>query len=563
MSILQLKKSNCKNCYKCIRNCPVKSIEIKEHQAQIIDNDCVLCGKCILNCPQNAKQIRNDTSVVKNLIREGKKVIATVAPSFISTYEVSGFEEFKAYLKRLGFYDAYETAEGAFLVKGQYEKLVEQRWSDTIISSCCPTVAKLIQKHYPSMIKHFAPVLSPMQVSSKLIKERHPECKVIFIGPCISKKDECECYSGITDYALTFEELREWFEEKEMQPLNNDLGDEVKYISRFFPITGGIIKTMAADTEYNYITVDDIENCISVFKEIEEGKLKNCFIEMSACKGSCVNGPLTGKSKVALISNQIRIKDFSLDKKKPLDFDIKSSFDLDKQFKNEQIIYNLPDESQISAILKQIGKNRLEDELNCGTCGYSTCRDKAIAVYFGKADISMCLPYMKERAESFSDKIISATPNAIITVDSSLNIQQINNSACKIFGIQNPRDIIGAPVSRIMDEFDFVNAFASEEHTKSHKKYLAEYKKYIEQIFVYDKCNNIVICIMKDITENELKREKINKAKNDSVNITDRIIEKQMRIVHEIASLLGETTAETKVALTELKSTILMEENEE
>lgn len=562
MSILQLKKSNCKNCYKCIRNCPVKAIEIKEHQAHIIDNDCILCGRCILNCPQNAKQIRDDTAIVKNLIREGKKAIASVAPSFFATYEVSGFEEFKGYLKKLGFYDAYETAEGAFLVKCEYEKLVEKRWSNTIISSCCPTVAKLIQKHYPRMIKHFAPVISPMEASAKLIKERHPDCKVIFIGPCISKKDECQSYPGMTDHVLTFEELKEWFDEKEIQLCNNDLANEAKYISRFFPTSGGIIKTMTTDIDYEYITVDDIENCISAFKEIEEGKLKNCFIEMSACKGSCINGPLTGKNKMTMISSQMRIKDFSMDKKSPLDFDIQSSFQLDKQFKDEQIIYNLPDEFQISSILKKIGKNSLEDELNCGTCGYSTCRDKAIAVYFGKADISMCLPYMKERAESLSDKIISATPNAIITVDSSLNIQQINNSACKVFGIQDPRDIIGSPVSRIMDEFDFVNAFASEKHTKDHKVYLAEYKKYLEQIFVYDKCNNIVICIMKDITENELRRERINKAKNDSVNITDRIIEKQMRIVHEIASLLGETTAETKVALTDLKSTILMEEDE-
>lgn len=563
MSILRLKKANCKNCYKCIRNCPVKAITVRDYQAQIIDQDCVLCGKCILSCPQNAKQVRNDLPVVKNLIREGKKVIASVAPSFVANYEISGFEVFRNCLKKLGFSDAYETSEGAFVVKSKYEKLIEEKWSDTIISSCCSTVVKLIQKHYPDMIKNLAPVLSPMQVHAKIIKQRHPDAVAVFIGPCISKKDECQSYPGMADHVLTFEELNEWLDEKGIELSNDVTADETKYISRFFPVSGGIIKTMNTDTNYRYVSVDDMENCINALKEIEEGKLKDCFVEMSACKGSCINGPLNGKHMASVLSAQLKIADFAMDRKNPADYNIQPGFDLAKQIKNEHIIFQTPDEAQITAILKKIGKNSYADELNCGACGYPTCREKAIAVYFGKAEISMCLPYMKERAESFSNKIINATPNAIVTVDSNLNIQQINNSACAIFGIKDPQDVKNAPISRIMDEFDFVNAFATEEHTAKHKTYLAEYGKYLEQIFVHDKSNNIVICIMKDITRYELKHEKINKAKNNAVNITDKIIEKQMRIVHEIASLLGETTAETKIALTELKSTILMEEEDD
>jgi len=356
--------------------------------------------------------------------------------------------------------------QGAFVVKSRYEELIEQKWKSTIISTCCPTVVKLIQRHYPEVIKNLAPVLSPMQVHAKLIKQRHPDALVVFIGPCISKKDECQRYPGMADYVLTFEELNEWFDEKEINLSDSTEDAGTRCLSRFFPVSGGIIKTMNIHTDYSYIAVDEMENCINAIKEISQGKLENCFIEMSACKGSCVKGPIAGKHKVPMITSQIKIAEFATDKNKASDYDIKPNFDLAQKVKNEQIIFQPPDEAQISAILKKIGKNSIADELNCGTCGYSSCRGKAIAVYFGKAEISMCLPYMKERAESFSDIIINATPNSIITVDSNLNIYQINNSACKIFGINDPHDLISAPVSRIMDEFDFANAFVTEEHTK-------------------------------------------------------------------------------------------------
>lgn len=563
MDVLKLKKANCKNCYKCIRNCPVKAIEVKNHQAQIIDSECILCGNCILVCPQNAKEVRNDVGKVKNLIRSGKKVIASVAPSFISIYNVASFGAFKECLKQLGFADAFETAEGAFVVKTEYEKIVAEHTQDTIISSCCPTIVDLIQKHYPHNIKYLAPVLSPMQAHAKIIKERETDAKVVFIGPCISKKGECEKYPGWADADLTFDELNGWMEERRIEINFKEPEEEPKYLSRFFPVAGGIIKTMNTDTDYSYVSIDGVENAINALNEIETGKLHQCFVEMSACKGSCINGPAAGKHRQQLVASYMKVQNYALDKRKNRDYEITPDFELAKKLKNEQIKLLQPSESQIAAILKKMGKHSVEDELNCGTCGYHTCREKAIAVYFGKAEISMCLPYMKAKAESFSDKIISITPNAIVTVDRDLIVQQINDAACKIFGITDVNDIIGAPISRIMDEFDFVRVVAEEENAISKRVYLAEYGKYVEQSFVYDKNSNIVICIMMDITQRELKRDLITKKKNEAVEITDKIVDKQMQIVHEIASLLGETTAETKLALTNLKSTMMMEEDDD
>lgn len=560
MSILKLKKANCKNCYKCVRNCPVKSIEVKDHQAQIIERDCILCGNCILICPQDAKEVRNDLAIVKNLIRSGKDVIASVAPSFIANYDVSTFKSFKDMLKKLGFSEAYETAEGAFLVKSEYEKLIAKNTGKTIISSCCPTVVKLIQKYHPSVLENLAPILSPMEAHGKLLKDKFPNSQVVFIGPCISKKGEIESCQGSVDMVLTFDELNQWLEEEQINLTNVEDITSSKYLSRFFPVAGGIIKTMNINKDYKYIAIDGIDNCIQALSEIEDGNFENCFIEMSACKGSCINGPTRGKNKFKLINAQIKVEELAFNKEIPCDYDLNTKMDLYKEIKSEEIICLPPSKSDVAAILKKMGRNTLSDELNCGTCGYNTCREKAIAVYFRKAEITMCLPYMRSKAESFSDKIINATPNAILAVDMDLRIQQINRAACNIFRISKSEDVIGVPVSRIMDEFDFVNVISKVEGKIIKKVYLAEYEKYIELLLLYDKTSHVVICIMKDITKNHLKREKILASRNNAKNIADKILEKQICIVHEIASLLGETTAETQIALNELKNTMFEED---
>lgn len=562
MSILKFKKANCKNCYKCIRNCPVKAIEVKNHQAQIIERDCILCGNCMVICPQNAKEVRNDILIVKNLIREGKTVIASVAPSFISNYKVSQFLEFSNMLKKLGFSDAFETAEGAYIVKSEYEKLVRNDWKNIIISSCCPTIVKLIQRYYPEALKYVAPIISPVQAHSKLLKSNISDAIVVFIGPCIAKKEEAEIGGEFNDIAITFEELDMWMNEEGLEFEVDSNLDNNTYLSRFFPISGGILNTMDKKSNYNYIAIDGIDKCMQVLKEVVNNDLDNCFIEMSACSGSCVNGPASSFNKASLISSINKIERVALNKEYSNDFNFGYNIDTNRVIEDQQVVLMPPSENEIISVLKKMGKNSVEDELNCGTCGYSTCREKAIAVILGKADISMCLPYMKEKAESFSDKIISVTPNAIITVDVNLIVQQINEAACKIFKIDDSRDIIGFPISRIMDDLDFINSISNEENIVNENVYLPEYDKFVKQNFIYDKNNGIVICIMKDITKLKLKREKLINEKNRRADITDNIIEKHMCIVHEIASLLGETAAETKIVLTDLKEAILMEEED-
>lgn len=562
MEVLQFKKANCKNCYKCVRNCPVKAIEVKNHQAQIIDADCILCGNCITVCPQNAKRVREDLPHVKKLITQGKKVIASVAPSYIATYRVSGFASFEKALQALGFFAAQETARGAYLVKTRYEQLVDEHWQGTIISSCCPTAIRLMQKYYPKTLKFLAPVLSPMQAHAREIKREHPDAVVVFIGPCISKKQECIDLPGLTDWALTFEELSEWFQEKEII-LEEELSqDTPAYLSRFFPVSGGILQTMKKSPDYQYLAMDGPESCIEALREIEKGRLQGCFVEMSACSGSCVGGHATGRNSGASIDARLRVERAARYGTPQTDYNLPEQGDLARTVHPLPVGEVPPSEEQLTEILHKMGKFVPSDELNCGTCGYSTCREKAAAVYWGKAEIEMCLPFMMARAQSFSDKIISITPNAIVAVDSSLQIRQINQAACSLLSIDDPAPLIGRPVSQILDEFDFVDVIASQEGKSAETIYLAEHGKYVERSLLYDENNQLVICIMKDVTGRELRHEHIAQRRSDAAALTDQIVEKQLRIVHEIASLLGETAAETQIALTELKNIIAMEDEQ-
>ena len=551
---LTLKKSNCKNCYKCIRHCPVKSIRFSGNQAHIIGNECILCGQCFVVCPQNAKQIVDETEKVKVLIQSGAPVYASIAPSFIANYHGIGINGIRKALIKLGFAGAEETALGATVVKTEYEKMLADGTKDVLISSCCHSVNLLIQKYYPSLLPYLADVMSPMQAHCSDIKKRFPDAKTVFIGPCVSKKDEAEHYEGIVDAVLTFEELTEWLKAERID-LEADLDVDDESRARFFPTTGGILKTMANRTpDYTYMAIDGVDNCIAALKEIEQGNVHKFFIEMSACAGSCVGGPVMEKYHRSPIIDYQSVADYA--GKKDFKVTQPDSLDLKKHFEPIERRYGAPSESEIQDILKKMGKNRPEDELNCGSCGYDTCREKAIAIYHGKAEISMCLPYLKDKAESFSDCIVSNTPNALIVINDALEVQQINPAARKILNIRYSSDVLGDQVVRILDPKPFLQVLESKRAVRNRRTYLAEYDKFVEQTIIYDPNYHMLLCIMRDITEQEAEREKREKLRNQTVETADNVVDKQMRIVQEIASLLGETAAETKIALTKLKESI-------
>lgn len=552
-NFLTLKKSNCKNCYKCIRHCPVKSIRFSANQAHIIGNECILCGQCFVVCPQNAKEIASELEKVKVLIQSGDPVFVSLAPSFIANYDGIGINGMRSALKKLGFADAEETAIGATIVKTEYERMLAAETRDVVISSCCHSVNLLVQKYFPDEIKNLADVLSPMQAHAKDIKRRHPNAKVVFVGPCVAKKDEAEYYNGIVDAVLTFEEVTEWLKAEKIE-LVADMDDYEKSRARFFPTTGGILKAMAQQADYTYLAIDGVENCIAALKDIESGKIHKCFIEMSACVGSCVGGPVMEKYRRSPVKDYAAVARYA--GKKDFDVEMPDDESVKKEFTAIELRNGAPSEEEITAILKKMGKTRPEDELNCGSCGYNTCREKAAAIYHGKAEISMCLPYLKDKAESFSDCIVNNTPNGLIVVNDNLEVQQINPTARKIMNVRSSSDVLGETIDRILDPAPFRRVLNSKRSLRNERAYLADYKKYVEETIVYDTTYNMLVCIMRDITDEEAEREKKESISRQTVEVADKVVDKQMRIVQEIASLLGETAAETKIALTKLKESI-------
>ena len=555
-SCLTLKKSNCKNCYKCIRHCPVKAIRFSGNQAHIIGNECILCGECFVVCPQNAKQIVDETEKVKVFMQDSTTpVIASLAPSFVANYEGVGINAMREALKQLGFYDVEETAIGATMVKNEYERIIREENRDIIISSCCHSINLLIQKHYPDVLEYLADVVSPMQAHCNDIKKRYPNAKTVFIGPCVAKKDEAQHYEGIVDAVLTFEELSNWLKEEKIE-LKQEMDATEESRARFFPTTGGVLKTMAQDAPgYTYLAMDGVQNCINAILDIQAGKIHKCFIEMSACQGSCIGGPVMEKYHLTShVKDYITISQYAGDK----DFEVEQpkAVALKKEFEHIEQKLPQPTETEILNVLRQMGKTKPIDELNCGSCGYNTCREKAIAIYQGKAEASMCLPYLKNKAESFSDAIVKNSPNGIVVLNENLEVQQINESARKLMNIRFSSDILGEPVVRILDPLDFVEVLDSGRSIHNKRVYLAEYKRYVEQSVVHDRESHLLICNMRDVTDEEEERSKKENISRQTIEVADKVVDKQMRIVQEIASLLGETAAETKIALAKLKESI-------
>lgn len=557
LKYLEFKEAKCKNCYKCLKNCPVKAIKIEENQAKIIEERCILCGRCTLICPQNAKKVHSELEDVKGLLKNNK-VIASVAPSFISSFNLNNFAGFNEALKQVGFAFAEETARGAELVIEEYEKILKEKKYKNFITSCCPAVNNMISLYYPNALKYLAPVDSPAIAHAKLLKKENPDCKIVFIGPCIAKKKEAK-ESGLIDGVLTFEDLLNLFEEYHINIQEINASTEASWNkSRFFPISRGIIKSFKELADgYEYIAVDGVERCKQTLAEIDN--LENVFLELNTCQSSCINGPcslnkdntaITANSKIRnYVKNNTLINE-EVKKEKIEEIDISHNHNMKKLEDIE------PTEEQIKEVLERTGKYTKEDELNCGACGYSTCREKAWAVINGYADIEMCLPYMRERAENMSYEIIKNSPNGIVVIDKEFNIIDINNKAKALLGISGFRPKKTCILNCVEDSIDFIEALSEQKNIYSKQVKISKTNSYVELSITHMENHNMMFAILKDITDKVNYDEKLKEVKLETIATTDEVIKKQMRVAQEIASLLGETTAEAKVALVNLRKTL-------
>jgi PAS domain S-box-containing protein len=560
MSLITISQANCKNCYKCVRYCPVKAIKIKDGQAEVIEERCISCGICVNICPQKAKVIRSDIDKVKGFIKEGHTVVASIAPSFLSV--VANPEDFIARLHGLGVHEIRETAEGAELVSRQYPRIIKELPSKPVISTACPVIINLVERYYPKLLSHLAPLVSPMVAHGRYIKEtKGNKVKVVFIGPCIAKKQEAEDdeVRGAVDSVLTFRELKEWIQEDKISnsySRTEGMFDPEPENARYFALPGGLLRTSKIDGDLDNIktvVVDGIDECKQVMDAIEKGGLDAEFFELLACRGGCIGGPAAGIEENPFVKRERYLKQIELISSKINIFNpgTDTGIELTRGFHSKVFIKHYPGEKKIREILSSIGKTSEDKELNCGSCGYPSCRDKAVAVYQGMAEPDMCMPYMRSKAESLANLIIDSTPNGIILTDAKLRIQEFNPSAERMFKI-NRNQVIGKELGTLIDDSDFLNVLMSRKSIIDRRVKYERFNLVTLQTICYIHEQDLVLGIFTDITRQEGREKELAEVRRETIEKAREVINKQMRVAQEIAGLLGETTAESKVLLTRL-----------
>ncbi len=546
-------KNECQDCYKCVRKCPIKAIKILNSSASIINDRCITCGHCVTICPTGAKHFRNDINKVKTLIQQEKKVFVSLAPSWSGISDLSA-SQITALLKKLGFYAVSETALGAQEVSVQTANIIKNSDSKLHISSACPTIVDFIRYYHPQFSKNIVPIASPALTHAKMLKEHYGnDISVVFIGPCIAKKNESDRNNDLISASLTFEELKLWLKESFINI--NDFKEDIKeqfvpfnaYEGSLYPIEGGMnetIKKAGIDKNIQLLSISSIEFFEKALNSLDVNSLKEkLFIEALACSGGCINGPVkaTKKSSLSVSSNILyRTKERS-------EIPKTATTVVSLEYKEESKIQQEPTIEQINLAMKMIGKHSESDELNCGGCGYSSCRDLAKALIYNEAEPSMCVSFMRKTAMKKASAMLRSMPSCAVIADRNLDILEANKAFMKMFcpdiyeTIQDENVICGVNLKRILDFyglFEDVLKYGKDIH-KEH--YYLKDKIYDISIFVIEQ-DNIIGAIISDITKSEINKEKI-------VTKAQEVIDRNISIVQDIACRLGEHMVETELLL--------------
>lgn len=558
-------KNNCQDCYKCVRRCPVKAIKIEDGSAMIVPDLCIACGTCYRVCPAKAKQARNDLTRAKHLVQSGKDVYVSLAPSWITEFEGVSREQMIAAIRRLGFRGVSETALGAEEVSANIAGLLDKAANDALqisaanrlfISTACPAVVEYINKYVPERTANLTKLTSPLLAHCRLLKTAlGKDIEVIFIGPCIAKKIEADRHPDLLSLSLSFTDLRQWLKDEniELKDIHTSVFD--KFVmskaeeGTAYPVEGGMIETLKPyeQSQKAYLMqITGIDNIKRELKNIREEALdRPIFIECLACEGGCVNGPCTSSKKSGLEKRVEILKesDFSglAGKRSP-------SVDIRLDYAPEAIVQPKHDETDIKCVLASIGKYSIEDEINCGGCGYNTCRNFAKALLDGKAEPEMCVSHMKQQAQRKANALLRCIPSPIVIANARLSIMEYNDKFVETFwnedehaDIYDQNNLHGAD---LRDFINFTNLFSASLDLEQdiHREHVRFNDKLFDVVvFNIDK-KQIVGGIIEDVTNMEMKKEQIaEKAKE--------VIHKNLATVQQIACTLGEHMAETEVLL--------------
>lgn len=573
MAIIDFKATKCKHCYKCVRNCEVKAIMIKDERAEIMPDLCILCGKCMQVCPQSAKTLVSDLDIVKGYIANGIPTVVSIAPSYMGLLKYKTIGQVNAALRRLGFADVRETSEGAAIVTAEYAKLLEEGKMDNIITTCCPSVNDLIEIYYPQLIPYMAPVVSPMIAHGRMLKEElGHNTKVVFLGPCIAKKKEASDvrHDNCIDAVLNFNDINRWLSEED---ITIEDCEDIPFhhldpkVNRLYPVTNGVVHSVLATESkgdgYRKFYVHGSKNCIDLCESMVRGEINGCFIEMNMCSGGCIKGPTVNDESISRFKVKLDMEEtITREPAEKAEVEkVLSGLSFKKLFLDRSPRDPIPTEAQIQEILKKTGKTKPEDELNCGACGYSTCREKAIAVFQKKAELNMCIPFMHEKAESLSNLVMETSPNIVLIVDKDMKIMEYSAVGEKYFG-KTRQEALEMYLYEFIDPSDFQWVYDSHQNIHGKKVTYAEYNFSTLQNIVYIEKEDVVLATFIDITKEEEQARQEYEKKLDTIDLAQRVIHKQMMVAQEIAGLLGETTAETKTTLTKLCRSLLDEGSE-
>lgn len=542
-------KAKCLDCNRCVRVCPVKAIKMKDGQAQVDPDRCIVCGTCIKECPQKAKTYRNDLERVKELLNNGVKVAVIVAPSIASVFNGWKAKKIPSVLRSLGFINVAEAAYSAGIVSKSTKKFADDNPNLAVLASSCPAFVNYIEKYRPEMIPSLADVISPMVATGKIIKETlGTDVSTVFVGPCIAKKYEAErkLNKPFINTVLTFEELLEWLKETEIdiskfEDSEFDLAPSPA--ERLFPLSGGLYKAGDISTDPfsdKYIPVTGYDEIVEIIDDIKENKTK-CLAEPLFCKFGCINGPvITGEESI--FERKRRISEFS-NTSKPKNIESIPFINMTTRFTNENTVV-IPkfSEDEILSVLEKIGKSNPEDRLDCTSCGYPTCKDKAIAVMCGMADEEMCVPWMRKRARTETDKIIENSPNGIVMLNEKYEILNMNTAFRKMFMCSN--SLIGKSISILMDPEPFVKVVTGSEEqyetTANHEKY----NLICQEIIYALKAEKKYVGLFVNLTNTILNKTKLDEVKRKTVTKATELLEHQIEMAQKIAKLLGESTAQ-------------------
>lgn len=538
---------------------------MKNEQAVVNDERCIACGTCLLVCPQQAKEIVSDQLAVKNMLQGKAPVCVSIAPALAAAWPHASLGQVITALKHLGFAHVSQTAVGAAVVSRAYQKIIDRGriHANPSLTTACPAVVKLVEGYYPDLVPFLAPVASPLIAHARMLKAFYPDAQVVFIGPCLAKKEEAARpqNAGLIDGVLLYSEIAAWLEVEGINPAELPESEWSQFdqeVAALYPTAGGLLSYLD-DKGQLLLDASGLEQVTDLLEGMRQGGLTASLVECNACVGGCLDGPGMPRED-SLVKRKERLKNFQrlLPDKQDRQVEL-PSVDTTCDYRPHPVTVIPHTEAEILEVLSKIGKTTPDAELNCGACGYSSCREKAAAVLDGMAELDMCMPYMRSRAESLANQVMQSTANAIIIVDKDLVIQDFNPAAERMF-VRQASKVIGLPIGQIIVDDDF-RAVRDGGEWVINKRVIYSNLGLVTMQTINPLQEGLILGVIADVTRFERQERELSHVRAETLDKAQEVINKQMRVAQEIAGLLGEVTADSKMLLLRLIKLVQGEED--